>query len=173
LNALTESDVLAEDKLFATLETRSRRLRFPEDREVVITDTVGFIRELPPDLFAAFRATFEETADADLLLHVIDASDPDREQHIATTEKLLSELDLHEIPRLTVFNKADLLDELEKRRLAEGKRDTVLISALDRNTVQALLDMIADRLAQKWDDSALVPRYEPPAETPEAAETAE
>jgi GTPase len=74
LNTLTGSDVVAEDKLFATLDPRSRRLRFPEEREVVITDTVGFIRELPKDLFAAFRATFEEVADADLILVVVDAT---------------------------------------------------------------------------------------------------
>ena len=80
LNTLTDADVLAEDKLFATLDTRSRRLRFPEEREVVITDTVGFIRDLPKDLFAAFRATFEEAADADLLLHVVDAADPAQRQ---------------------------------------------------------------------------------------------
>ena len=81
-----------------------------EEREVVITDTVGFIRDLPKDLFAAFRATFEEAADADLLLHVVDASDPARDQHIETTEALLTELGLIEIPRILVFNKIDLLD---------------------------------------------------------------
>jgi GTP-binding protein HflX len=86
LNTLTDADVLAEDKLFATLDTRSRRLRFPREREVVITDTVGFIRDLPKELFAAFRATFEEAQDADLLLHVLDTADPNVEQHIATTE---------------------------------------------------------------------------------------
>src|SRR5207237_4644566 len=107
LNTLTHADVLAEDKLFATLDTRSRRLRFPEEREVVITDTVGFIRDLPKDLFAAFRATFEETADADLLLHIVDAADPAKQKHIETTEKLLAELSLEGITRLLVFNKAD------------------------------------------------------------------
>src|SRR5690606_11550975 len=107
LNTLTASDVLAEDKLFATLDTRSRRIRFPEEREVVITDTVGFIRDLPKDLFAAFRATFEEVADADLLLHVVDASDPARDVHIETTEALLGELGLGEIPRIVVYNKID------------------------------------------------------------------
>ena len=81
LNALTDSSVLAEDKLFATLDTRSRRIRFPREREVIITDTVGFIRDLPKELFAAFRATFEEAQDADLLLHVVDASDPALGEH--------------------------------------------------------------------------------------------
>jgi len=151
LNALTEAEVLAEDRLFATLDTRSRRLRFPRDREVIITDTVGFIRDLPKDLFAAFRETFEETADADLLLHVIDAIDPDREQHIATTETLLTQLELHEIPRLTVFNKADLLDADEGKRMVNGRPDTIVMSALKRNTARTLLGLIADKLAHRWD----------------------
>jgi GTP-binding protein HflX len=109
LNALTHSDVLAESKLFATLDPVSRRLRFPREREVIITDTVGFIRDLPKDLVNAFRATLEELQDADLLLHVIDASDPSFEDQCAAVEKILSELDLMSTPRLRVFNKCDLL----------------------------------------------------------------
>jgi GTPase len=120
LNALTGAGVLAEDKLFATLDPRSRKLWLepdpseadsegvlPRGREVVITDTVGFIRDLPKDLVAAFRATFEEAADADLILHIVDASDPRFEDHIETTEGLLGDLDLASIPRLMVFNKSD------------------------------------------------------------------
>lgn len=160
LNTLTDSDVTAENRLFATLDTRSRRLRFPQEREVVITDTVGFIRDLPKDLFAAFRATFEETADADLLLHVIDAADPDREQQIATTETLLQELDLGRLPRLLVYNKADLLDPADSARLVLGRDDAVLISAVDRESTRALLDRIAAELASRWAESALVPNYE-------------
>ncbi len=157
LNALTDAEVLAEDRLFATLDTRSRRLRFPEDREVVITDTVGFIRDLPKDLFAAFRATFEETADADLLLHVIDAGDPDREQHIAATETLLTRLDLHHIPRLTVLNKADLLDPTEHHRLLAGRQDAVMVSAIQRDTTHKLLGLIAERLQERWAAAAMRP----------------
>src|SRR6185436_15104628 len=108
LNALTGSDVLAEDKLFATLDPTTRRL-IVGGRQVVATDTVGFIRDLPKDLFAAFRATFEEASDADLLLHVVDASDDSRDEHIATTNTILAELGLDEIPTVVVFNKADLL----------------------------------------------------------------
>jgi GTP-binding protein HflX len=157
LNTLTQSQVLAENRLFATLDTRSRRLRFPEDREVVITDTVGFIRDLPKDLFAAFRATFEETADADLLLHVVDAADPDRDRHMDTTDKLLSELDLGAIPRILVFNKADLLDEQERQRILNGRHDAVMVSAIDRTTTIRLLDLIAERLHERWEASRLVP----------------
>jgi GTPase len=138
LNALTDSDVLAEDKLFATLDTRSRRLRFPREREVVITDTVGFIRDLPKELFAAFRATFEEAQDADLLLHVIDAADPNVDDHIATTEKLLTELHLDRVPRLVVYNKADALEPFEAQEQARSQGG-VAVSALDRSSLRPLL----------------------------------
>ncbi|EYF01344.1 GTPase HflX [Chondromyces apiculatus] len=159
LNTLTGADVLAENKLFATLDPRSRRLRFPEEREIVLTDTVGFIRDLPPDLFAAFRATFEEAADADLLLHVVDASDPARDQHIETTEALLTELHLVEIPRILVFNKIDRLDADEARWLQQGHPDAILLSATERETARPLLARIAERLKSRWEASALVPTY--------------
>ncbi|RKH00495.1 GTPase HflX [Corallococcus sp. CA053C] len=110
LNHLTDSDVVVENKLFATLDPSSRRLRFPRDREVIITDTVGFIRALPRTLVSAFRATLEELTDADLLLHVVDASDPAYPLQIEAVERILRDLDLHEVPRLLVFNKCDLLE---------------------------------------------------------------
>jgi GTP-binding protein HflX len=139
LNTLTESSVVAEDKLFATLDTRSRRLRFPREREVVITDTVGFIRDLPRELFASFRATFEEAQDADLLLHVVDIADPNVEDHIYTTEKLLEELELARVPRLVVYNKSDALPagEAEERARQHG---AVAVSALDKSTMRPLLE---------------------------------
>ncbi|NOK33082.1 GTPase HflX [Corallococcus exercitus] len=110
LNHLTDSDVVVEDKLFATLDPSSRRLRFPRDREVIITDTVGFIRALPRTLVNAFRATLEELADADLLLHVVDASDPAYRLQMEAVEKILQDLGLQDTPRLLVFNKSDLLE---------------------------------------------------------------
>lgn len=165
LNTMTGSDVLAEDKLFATLDTRSRRLRLPAQaneaandapdasaphaglgREVILVDTVGFIRDLPEDLFAAFRATFEEAADADLLVQVVDASDPARTDHIRTTEQVLDELGLGERPRLVVYNKADLLPGGDAERLGVGKRDTVVVSATTRDDNQRLARAIASRL---------------------------
>jgi GTP-binding protein HflX len=139
LNTLTDSSVVAEDKLFATLDTRTRRLKFPRERELVITDTVGFIRDLPKELFAAFRATFEEAQDADLLLHVVDVSDPNMEEHIATTEKLLEELELERVPRLLVFNKADALPPGEADARAQ-EQGAIAISALDKNTLRPLLE---------------------------------
>jgi GTP-binding protein HflX len=145
LNALTDSSVLAEDKLFATLDTRSRRLRFPREHEVVITDTVGFIRDLPKELFAAFRATFEEAQDADLLLHVIDVADPNVEDHIATTRQLLTQLELDHVPTLLVFNKADCLPEGEATRRAE-EQGGVAASALDRASLRPLLERIEHML---------------------------
>jgi len=161
LNALTGAGVLAEDKLFATLDTRSRSLRVEwagyGDRAIVITDTVGFIRDLPKDLFAAFRATFEEAAVADLLLHVVDASDPARDDHVRTTEKLLEELELDRIPRVVVFNKADLIGPAERRLIARGAADAVVVSATDRESTRPLLDAIAMKLAARWDASARGP----------------
>ena len=145
LNALTSSDVAAEDRMFATLDPTSRRLRLPHDREVIINDTVGFIRDLPPDLIAAFRATLEEMEGSDLLVHLVDGSSPQLENHIASVDKILLDLSLSQIPRLLVFNKVDLLsaDELENLRRRSG---TVAISAIHRESLLALVDRIGEAL---------------------------
>jgi GTP-binding protein HflX len=142
LNALTGSNVTAEDKLFATLDTRSRTTRLPSGRDIIVTDTVGFIRDLPKDLFAAFRATFDETQDADLLLHVIDASDPCRSEHVETTEKLLVDLGLERVPRLLVFNKCDKLETPHSTLADRG----VPISALEPSSLGGLKGAIEDRI---------------------------
>jgi GTP-binding protein HflX len=161
LNTLTGASVLAEDKLFATLDTRSRHLKVGwagyGDREVVITDTVGFIKDLPQDLFAAFRATFEEAADADLILHVVDANDTTRDERMETTEAVLEELDLAEIPRVLVFNKVDALDLIERRLLQKKHPDSILVSAIDRESTRPLLSRLAGELAERWDQSAKMP----------------
>jgi GTP-binding protein HflX len=165
LNTLTASSVLAEDKLFATLDTRSRSLRVGwagyGEREVVLTDTVGFIRDLPKDLFAAFRATFEEAADADLLLHVVDASDPARHEHVKTTLRVLSDLSLDSIPCITVLNKTDLLDPLEKQLLSRSEPDAIVLVATDRASTKPLLARIASDLEERWDASAKGPVLSP------------
>ena len=137
LNSLTDSTVLAEDKLFATLDPTSRRLRFPRDREVVITDTVGFIRDLPKDLVAAFRATLEELEDADLLLHVIDASDKNHEEQSKSVEKILATLDVKATPRLLVFNKSDRVPEAA--RAMAHQAGGVAISSTTRDGFPELL----------------------------------
>lgn len=145
LNALTTSSVTAEDRMFATLDPTSRRLRLPRDREVIVNDTVGFIRDLPPDLITAFRATLEEMESSDLLIHLVDASSTQLESHIAAVERILDELNLSGIPRLLVFNKSDLLgqDELENMKKAF---DAVFISALDRASLLPLAERIVESL---------------------------
>jgi len=165
LNTLTFADVLAEDKLFATLDTRSRVLRCGwagwGEREVVVTDTVGFIRDLPKDLFAAFRATFEEAAGADLLLHVVDASDEARGEHERTVLKVLEDLDLLEIPRVLVYNKVDLIDPLDRRALEREHPDAAFVTATRRETTRPLIERIARELAERWESSAKGPNVEP------------
>jgi GTP-binding protein HflX len=145
LNALTKSSVFVEDKVFATLDTASRRLRFPRERDVVVTDTVGFIRNLPKDLMAAFRATLEELEDADLLLHLVDASTPRFEQQIESVEKILEDLHLSEKKKLLVFNKIDKLTNEEAQNLA-FRYSAVAISALDSSTFQTMLNAIKERV---------------------------
>ncbi len=139
LNAMTESRVAVADQLFMTLDPTSRRLRFPREGEVIITDTVGFISDLPKDLLAAFRATVEELADADLLLHVVDASDEHMEDKKQAVERLLEKLELAAIPRLIVFNKGDLIGPAAGAALAR-RYAGVLVSARGRT---GLSDLIA------------------------------
>jgi len=149
LNRLTQSDVMAEDMLFATLNPVSRRLRFPEEREVVVTDTVGFIRNLPEDLMAAFRTTFEELHDADLLLHVVDASSADLEAKYKTVESVLKELRLDDKPLLCVMNKTDKVDEETLDGLV-SRYAAIPVCALDRDTFGPLLQVMESLL---WADS--------------------
>src|SRR5512147_681337 len=144
LNSLTDSEVLTEDKLFATLDPTSRRLRFPRDREVIVTDTVGFIRDLPPDLVNAFRATLEELADADLLLHVVDAADPRHDEQIEAVEEILAGLGLAEKRRVLVMNKVDRLPPGEGEAVAH-RAGAVAISAATRDGIPDLLHA-CDRL---------------------------
>jgi len=137
LNALTNSDVLAVNKLFATLDPTSRRLKFPRDREVIVTDTVGFIRDLPKDLVAAFRATLEELEEADLLLHVVDASDPRHDEQAKAVERVLSSLDVSTKPRLLVYNKADRA--LDAARGLALRDDGVAVSSVTRQGFPELI----------------------------------
>ncbi len=141
LNTLTKSDVLSENKLFATLDPTSRRLRFPEQREVVLTDTVGFIEDLPTSLTEAFRATLDELRDADLLLHVVDLSNPGFEEHIRSTNTILKTLEVHETPTLMVFNKVDRLKPQDVSDLQLSFKG-IYLSAKHRTHVTDLLDEI-------------------------------
>ena len=145
LNALTDSSVAAEDRMFATLDPTSRRLRLPRDQEVIINDTVGFIRDLPPDLISAFRATLEEMEGSNILIHLVDASSPQVEDHIVSVHKILDELNLSGIPRVLVFNKSDLLTTDELANMNRGS-DPILISALDRKSLLPLTSRVAEML---------------------------
>jgi GTP-binding protein HflX len=145
LNTLTKSTTLVEDKLFATLDTATRRLRFPRERDAVITDTVGFIKDLPAELKKAFKATLEEMEDADLLLHLVDISTPLFEEHIETVEKLLDEIGLADIPRVLVFNKIDLAEPIIVKNLSV-RYDAVPISATKPETLDGLLNVLQRRL---------------------------
>jgi len=164
LNALTHSDVLAEDRLFATLDPKSSRLRFPRDSEAVVTDTVGFIRNLPRELFAAFRATLEELHEADVLVHLIDVSNPAFEEHIAAVEKILAELGIAAKPTIRVFNKEDRVADKELLAALCRRFDAIAISARNPATFGPLLDklewLIRDRAASDPGASA----ENPPAE---------
>jgi len=144
-NALTRSEVKAEDLLFATLDTATRRLRFPRDREVVITDTVGFIKDLPKDLLGAFRATLDEMQDADLILHVVDISNPRFEQQMESVNNLLEEIGLDKLPQLIVLNKVDLVNRLWARAIA-ARFKGVVCSAIDPASFGNLLAEIEKRV---------------------------
>jgi len=157
LNILTKSEVFVEHRMFATLDPSSRRLRLPREREIVINDTVGFIRDLPKDLLAAFRATLEEIEGSDLLVHLVDMSHPRYEAQIAAVEGILKDLGVDEIPRLVVFNKADLLDEDRRTELASARPDALVISAVKREGIRALLNALDASLASSRPFHAAAP----------------
>ena len=151
LNALTQSDVFAEKKMFATLDPTSRRLRLPYDQEVIINDTVGFIRDLPEALVAAFRATLEEISDSDLLIHVVDAANPRSVQQVESVKAILTDLALNEIPQIVVLNKADLvsvetLDTVMHQIVLDSGVDCVAISAIQKTSLKLLAEKIAARV---------------------------
>ncbi len=141
MNVLTNSSVYAEDKLFATLDPTARKLALPSGREIVLIDTVGFLRKLPHDLVEAFKSTLEELKYADVLLHVIDISAKDMMHKIGVVESVLKDLDVIDKPKINVYNKSDLLD-----KIPENKGDNVYISAKERIGIDKLLETI-DRFA--------------------------
>lgn len=148
VNTLTESQVLSENRMFSTLDPVSRRLRLPQGNVALFTDTVGFIRDLPPDLVAAFQATLEELEDTDLLVHVVDVSDPSFVDQIAAVERILGELSLHEKSSLLVFNKVDQIDPEECEHLCR-RYQAIGVSALHYSTLLPLLEAIEEQLAQQ------------------------
>jgi len=161
LNVLTKADVFVEDKLFATLDPTTRRITLPDNRTVLLTDTVGFIRKLPPTLVAAFRATLEELSEATVLVHVVDLTSPHAAEQCQTVEKILGELGLRDKPRITALNKIDVLlnsdriwdekeaiDYLSDQR-AETVENTALVSAVKGWGLKELLGQISQLLLQK------------------------
>lgn len=147
-NRLTEAEVYEANKLFATLDPTLRHLPVPGGSETVIADTVGFIRHLPHDLVAAFRSTLQETRDADLLLHVVDAADPERNDRMGTVNEVLAEIGADEVPQLLVFNKIDLTDKQPGiERDEDGVIQSVRVSALSGEGLDLLLAAVAERLA--------------------------
>jgi GTP-binding protein HflX len=146
-NSLTGDDAVASNALFVTLDPLVRRVKLPDRRELLVSDTVGFIDRLPHALVAAFRATLEETADADLVLHVIDASAPDRDRRMNAVRSVLDEVGALDVPMLEIYNKCDALTPDERRRLQDQDPSSLAISALTRQGIDELVETIASRLA--------------------------
>jgi GTPase len=146
-NVLTRADAEASNALFVTLDPLVRQVRLPDSRELLVSDTVGFIDRLPHALVAAFRATLEEVAEADLVLHVIDAAAADRERRMSAVRQVLEEVGAIEVPLIEVYNKVDQLTPDERRRLHEQDPASLPISALERQGIDELVDTIASRLA--------------------------
>jgi GTP-binding protein HflX len=154
-NRLTRSDALASNALFVTLDPLVRRVKLPDRRELLLSDTVGFIDRLPHALVAAFRATLEETAEASLVLHVIDASTPERERHMAAVTRVLEEVGATAVPRIDVYNKVDLLLPDERRRLAEADPSAAQIAARTGDGCDDLMEAVAARLSMDQQRVAL------------------
>lgn len=149
-NALTDANVYVEDKLFATLDPTVRRLELPNGREVVLADTVGFIRDLPLELIAAFRSTLQEAREADLILHLIDASDGNRWQRVRQVNSVLKQLDADRVPQIRVYNKIDKLDRAPRvTNNRAGESRAAWISAATHEGIPMLLDAVGDRLRRK------------------------
>ena len=146
-NALTRAEAETSDALFVTLDPLIRQVRLPDSRELLVSDTVGFIDRLPHALVAAFRATLEETADADLVLHVIDAAAPDRDRRMNAVRQVLEEVGALDVPMLEVYNKCDALTPDERRRLQDQDPSALCISALTGQGMDELLETLTSRLA--------------------------
>ncbi len=142
INSMTKSDVYADNLLFATLETSAKRIRFPRERDVIVTDTVGFIRDLPKQLAGAFKSTLEELNEADLFLHVIDISDKNFERHIKSVDSVIEDMKLQDKERILVFNKCDKISDEELEEFKKQYEKAVFLSALDRKTFTTMLEKI-------------------------------
>jgi GTP-binding protein HflX len=155
MRALTSTDVYVADKLFATLDTTVRRLQPPTEPPILVTDTVGFIKKLPHDLVASFRSTLDEAGDADLLLHVVDASDAAHADQIAVTREVLREIGADTVPTWILLNKIDRVDPEARAALADRYPTALQLSAKDRSDVVELHDRLIEQFAGKLEDAEL------------------
>ena len=147
-NTLTGENVLAEDKLFATLDSTTRRVSLPENQHILLSDTVGFIKKLPHQLVAAFKATLEEVTEADLLLHIVDISHPEAEAQIAAVDTVLQELDAADIPMIMAFNKIDQLEKEDQLHILKSRYpEAIPISAQRGDGIETLTETLAQRFA--------------------------
>ena len=160
-NALTSEKQLAEDKLFATLDPTTRTLDLPDNQHVLLSDTVGFLKKLPHHLVDAFKATLEEVAEADLLLHIVDVAHPEAESQIDAVDEVLKELGALERPTLMLFNKVDLLEDEEYTQLFQSKYpDSLAISAQNGAGLEALKELLAERFSAQDVDVSLALSYQ-------------
>ena len=160
LNRLTDAGVLVQDRLFATVDPTTRRLELPGGERVLVTDTVGFVKKLPHQLVQAFRSTLDEVAEADLLLHVVDASTPDPRAHMDAVRAVLREIGADDVPEMIAFNKEDLADPDDAKRLLQSHPGSVLLSAETGEGIDRLLDVIGERLREMTHVVELVVPYD-------------
>jgi GTPase len=160
LNRLTDAGVLVQDRLFATVDPTTRRLELPGGERVLMTDTVGFVRKLPHQLVQAFRSTLDEVAQADLLLHVVDASAADPRAQEEAVRTVLREIGADDVPELIVFNKSDAADPDDAKRLLQSHPGSVLLSAETGEGIDRLLDVIGERLREMTHVVELVVPYD-------------
>ncbi len=159
INCLSDANALVENRLFATLDSTSRKVELPSGKSAVISDTVGFIDKLPHELVAAFKSTMDEIKYSDLILHVIDASDPDRSKHINIVNKILNEIDVKFVPIIEVYNKSDLIDEFEGERL-NRRPETVIVSAAKGNGIDDILKIVDEKMSSEYVRVKLAIPYE-------------
>ena len=160
LNRLTDAGVLVQDRLFATVDPTTRRLELPGGERVLVTDTVGFVKKLPHQLVQAFRSTLDEVAEADLLLHVVDASAADPRAHMDAVRAVLREINADDVPEMIVFNKADVADPDDAKRLLQNHPGSVLLSAETGEGIGRLLELVGDRLREMTHVVELVIPYD-------------
>ncbi len=160
LNTLTDADALVEDRLFATLDPTVRRLDLPDNQTVLIADTVGFVRRLPHGLIESFQSTLAEANEADLLIHLVDATDDQPKGQIAAVHEVLEEIDANEIPQLLVFNKSDALSDVQVSRVENLYPDAVLISALNNEGLEELVSALAEAVSRQMVTLTLTVPYD-------------